>query len=363
VKPKTRYARDGDISIAFRVFGEGPVELLHTWGPATFVEYMWEHPRIVRFYDRLGSFARVALFDRRGTGGSDPTPGPPTLEQQMEDMGTVIESGRVRASVSVWGKQREPPVRHVRGQLPGSCRRADLVRGLCVGSDVLTPPLAALLDDLIENAWGRARRSTLFAPSESGRPPHHRVVRQPLSGSPPAPASSDSWSKWRNRSTSARFLPAIRVPTVVMHRRDDPMVDFELGRQVADAIPGARFIPWREATTFRFFGDSEAILDEVEEFVTGQRRHFEAQRILTTVMFTDIVGSTQTGSRPRGTATGGPARRSQSPHPQGGGPVRRPLDQAHRRRIPRQLRTVRHGRSSAVVRSRQISTGWASRPA
>src|SRR6266498_2290596 len=86
VKPKTKYAREGDVCIAYQVFGEGPTEIVHTWGPATHVEYMWEHPRVARFYDRLGSFARIVLFDRRGTGASDPTAGPPTLEQQIQDM-------------------------------------------------------------------------------------------------------------------------------------------------------------------------------------------------------------------------------------------------------------------------------------
>ena len=292
MKPKTKYARDGDICIAYQVFGDGPVELVHTWGPATHVEYMWEHPRVVRFYDRLGSFARVALFDRRGTGASDPAPGPPTLEQQMKDMATVIEAAGFE-SPYLFG---ESNATHTCALYAAS--HPDRVAGLvlhsayAVGAEVLTPPFAALLDDLIENAWGEGGTIHIFAPSYADDP---RTVEWigTLERRATSPGIVRQLVKLEEQVDIRSVLPAIRVPTIVMHRREDPLVDFELGRRFADAIPGARFIPLEGGDNFSFFGDSDAILDVIEEFVTGERRHHEADRVLTTVMFTDIVGSTQ----------------------------------------------------------------------
>jgi class 3 adenylate cyclase/pimeloyl-ACP methyl ester carboxylesterase len=292
VKPKTRYARDGEISIAYQVFGDGPVELLHTWGPATYVEYMWEHPRVVRFFDRLGSFARVAIFDRRGTGASDPTPGPPTLEQQMEDMATVIEAAGFERPYLLGESNATHPCAMYAASHPDRVAGLMLYAAYAVGSEVLTPPFAALLDDLIENAWGEGGTIHIFAPSAADDP---RTLEwfATLERLATSPGIVRQLVKLEEQVDIRAVLPAIRVPTVVMHRRDDPLVDFELGRQFADAIPGARFVPLEGGDNFSFFGDSEAVLDEVEQFVTGRRRHFEAQRVLTTVMFTDIVGSTQ----------------------------------------------------------------------
>jgi class 3 adenylate cyclase len=292
VKPKTKYAREGDVCIAYQVFGEGPVELVHTWGPATHVEYMWEHPRVARFYDRLGSFARIVLFDRRGTGASDPTPGPPTLEQQMQDMAIAIEAAGFERPY-LFG---ETNAAHVCALYAASY--PDRVQGLAlhsayaVGSDVLTEPFAELLDDLIENAWGEGGTIHIFAPSAADDP---RTVEWfgTLERRATSPGIVRQLVELETQVDVRSVLPAIRVPTIVMHRRDDPMVDFALGQQFAAAIPDARFVPLEGGDNFSFFGDSDALLDEVEEFITGARHHHEVQRQLTTVLFTDIVGSTE----------------------------------------------------------------------
>jgi class 3 adenylate cyclase len=292
LKPKTRYARDGDVCIAYQVFGNGPVELVHTWGPATHVEHMWEHPRVMRFYDRMGSFARVLLFDRRGTGASDPTPGPPTLEQQMKDMETVIDEAGFDRPYLLGESNASHPCAMYAASYPDRVAGLILHAAYAVGAEVLTPPLAELLRDLIENAWGEGGTIHIFAPSYADDP---RTVEwfgtaERLAASP---GIVRRLVEMEAQVDIRAVLPDIRVATIVLHRRDDPMVDFELGRQLADAIPGARFIPLEGGDNFSFFGDSDALLDEVEEFVTGARHHHEVDRMLTTVLFTDIVGSTQ----------------------------------------------------------------------
>jgi len=292
VKPKTRYARDGDVSIAYQVFGDGPVDLVHTWGPATHVEHMWEHPRVGRFYDRLGSFARVLLFDRRGTGASDPTPGPPSLEQQMHDMATVIEAAGLERPYLFGESNATHVCAMYAATYPERVPGLILHSAYAVGSEVLTPPFEELLIDLIETAWGEGGTIHIFAPSAADDPRTVEWIGS-LERYASSPGIVRQLVELEKAVDVSSVLPVIRVPTVVLHRRDDPMVDFELGRQVAAAIPGAQFIPLEGGDNFSFFGDSGAILDEVEQFITGERRHREPDRVLTTVMFTDIVGSTE----------------------------------------------------------------------
>ena len=292
MRPKTRYARDGDVSIAYQVFGDGPVDLVHIWGPATHIEHMWDQPRVARFYDRLATFARVLILDRRGTGASDPTPGPPTLEQQMKDIETVIETAGMELPYLFGESNASHPCALYAATHPDRIAGLILYSSYAVGSDVLTPPLAELLNDLIENAWGEGGTINIFAPSVADDPValewFGRAERLAAS-----PGIVRQLVVMESQVDIRAVLPAIRVPTLVLHRREDPMVGFEQGREVAEAIEGARFVPLEGGDNFSFFGDSDALLDEVEQFVTGARRHHEAHRVLTTVMFTDIVDSTR----------------------------------------------------------------------
>jgi class 3 adenylate cyclase/pimeloyl-ACP methyl ester carboxylesterase len=292
VRPKTQYARDGDLSIAYQVFGDGAVDLVHTWGPATHIEHMWDHARMVRFYDRLGSFARVLLFDRRGTGASDPTPGPPTLEQQMQDIETVVEAAGVERPYLFGESNATHPCALYAASHPDRVAGLILYSSYAAGSDVLTPPLAELLNDLVENAWGEGGTIHIFAPSVADDPValdwFGRAERLAAS-----PGIVRQLIELESQVDIRPVLPAIQVPTLVLHRHEDPMVGFECGREVAEAIPNARFVPLTGGDNFSFFGDSDAVLDEIEEFVTGTRHHHESNRVLTTVMFTDIAGSTE----------------------------------------------------------------------
>ena len=160
-----------------------------------------------------------------------------------------------------------------------------------VGSEMLTPPLYELLLDLIENAWGEGGTVHVFAPSVADDP---RVVEWFGSSERLAapPGMVRKLVEMEPQVDVRTVLPTIRVPTLVLHRRDDPLVDIELGRRVADAIPNARFVALEGEDNMAIFGNSEPLLDEVEQFVTGERRHHEVDRVLTTLMFTDIVGST-----------------------------------------------------------------------
>ena len=290
--PKTRYARHDDLCIAYQVFGDGPAELVYSFGPAFHVEHMWDLPAAVRFLDRLGSFARVMVFDRRGTGASDPTPGPPTLEQQVQDMLIAVDAAGF-ARPYIFGETNATRMCAMYAAThPTRLSGLILYSSSAVGREMLTPALDELLFDLVENAWGEGGTVYIFAPSVADDPD----ILEWVARSERLAASPGIVKKLIEMETKVdvrSVLPAIRVPTLVLHRRDDPLVDIELGRRVAAEIPDAKFVELEGEDCWSIFGDSEALLDEVEQFVTGERHHHEVDRVLATLVFTDIVGSTE----------------------------------------------------------------------
>jgi class 3 adenylate cyclase len=292
LKPRTRYARRGDYSIAYQVLGDGPHEIVDAFGPARAIEHLWDLPLAVRFYDRLSSFARVLLFDRRGTGASDPSPGPPTLEQQIDDMLTVMDAA---------GFERPYLYAEANATHMGSLFAATYPDHLCglilysswaVGEDVLTPALVEFLNQAVDETWGEGNTAALFAPTRMDDPAFMEWM-----GISERHASSPGMVKQImeiDKEVDLRpVLPAIRVPTLVLHRTQDPLIDVALGREVADAIPGARFVELPGEDNLSYVGEPDALLDEVEQFVTGRRHHRDYDRVLTTLLFTDIVGSTE----------------------------------------------------------------------
>jgi class 3 adenylate cyclase len=290
--PKTSYARYGDLCIAYQVFGDGPAELVYAFGPASHVETAWELPVATRFLDRLGSFARVLIFDRRGTGASDPTPGPPTLEQQVQDMLTVVDAAGFERPYLFGETNATRMASLFAATHPGRLSGLILYAASAVGSEMLTPHLNDLLFDLVDNAWGEGGTVYVFAPSVADDPD----IVEWVARSERLAASPGIVRKLIELETKVDIrsvLPAIRVPTLVMHRRNDPLVDIEYGRRVAELIPSAKFVELEGDDCWSIFGDSEGLLDEVEQFITGARHHHEIDRVLATLMFTDIVGSTE----------------------------------------------------------------------
>jgi class 3 adenylate cyclase len=292
VKASTKYAWKDGVSIAYQVFGDGKSELVFTWGPATHVEHMWDQPNAVRLFDRLASFARVLIFDRRGMGASDPTAGPPTLEQQADDMLTVMDAAGFERPF-IYGETNASRMAALFAAThPGRLSGLILYASSAVGSEMLTPPLELLLLELVEKHWGEGETAYIFAPSVADQP----NVKEWFGSAERYAAPPGVVRKLIEMDASVdvrSVLPAIRVPTLVLHRAGDPLVPLELGRRVADAIPNATFVELEGDDNMSFFGDSDAILEEIEQFVTGERHHHYIDRVLTTLLFTDIVESTK----------------------------------------------------------------------
>jgi class 3 adenylate cyclase len=302
--PSTRYARSAEASIAYQVTGEGALDLLFLPGWISQIEQLWEAPAMRRFLERLAVFNRLILFDRRGTGLSDRMLDEQTIEQDAEDALAVLDAA---------GSERAALFTYSLGGLVGALLAADhpeRVGALIMYASVARTSWAPDYDWALTNerrqemseanaeAWGKTDSPVLqmLAPSMSGDP---RLLEwfarmQRLAASP---AEARTMSKAMVDLDVREVLPRIRVPTLVMHRNRDQAWDIRHSRYLAEHIGGARFVELEGRDSFPFVGDSDAIVEEIEEFLTGGRRGGEIARGLLTVMFTDIVGATALAAR------------------------------------------------------------------
>ncbi|HEV2766073.1 MAG TPA: alpha/beta fold hydrolase [Pyrinomonadaceae bacterium] len=296
--PETRYARSGDVNIAYQVVGDGPLDLVFVMGWVSHLEYFWKEPRFARFLLRLASFSRLILFDKRGTGLSDRVPlnELPTLEQRMDDVRAVLEAvGSERAAligVSEGGPMSalfaatypEKTLALVMiGTYARRMRDADYPWGP-------TPDEREHFLEEIREHWGGPLGLEERAPSAVGDVRFREWWAEYLRTGA-SPGAAVALTKMNAEIDVRQVLPTIRVPTLVLHRAGDLCLKAEEGRYVAEKIPGARFVELEGADHLPFVGDQDAILDEVEEFLTGVRHAHEPDRVLATVLFVNLVDS------------------------------------------------------------------------
>ena len=297
VAPVARYAKSGDLHIAYVVEGDGPIDLV--WIPPWIsqVEYLWSEPSLASVMSRLTQFARVITFDRRGSGLSDPFFGAPTLEEQMDDVLAVMEAaGSERAAIC--------------GTLEGGPMAAVFAATFPDRTDALV-----LYATFARATWAPGYE---FAWSPEVRDQHlgEGLKRwgqgHVAAGVAPGKVDDPGFMEWAGRlerlaaspSTIRRIfklivefdvrdvLPSIRVPTLVLHRAGDTFIKVDHSRYMASKIPGARYVELEGEDNMFSLGDSEALIGEIEEFLTGTRHEREPDRMLATVLFTDICEST-----------------------------------------------------------------------
>jgi class 3 adenylate cyclase len=295
--PQVRYAQTPDgTSIAYTVFGEGPLDLLCIPGFVSHLEVLFEAPGAERYFGRLGSFARVVMYDKRGQGLSDRPPGPPTLEQSMEDARAVLDAVGLER-VAVYGISEGGPTSVLLAAtypervsalaLYGTWAR--LIRGpdYEVGTPVET---FERFIELARRDWGGPVALGWWAPSLKDDPDVQRwwarLLRTGIS-----PGGTEALLRLYMEIDARHILPTVTAPTLVLHRGGDRMVPVACGRTIAERIAEAKFVELEGADHVPFV-DPDQIIDEVEEFLTGERSAPEPDRMLATVMFTDIVGST-----------------------------------------------------------------------
>jgi class 3 adenylate cyclase len=299
----TQYARSADgTNIAFQMHGEGPVDLVFVPGFVSHVELVWEEPAIARFLRRLASFSRLIFFDKRGQGLSDRLGRPPTLEEAMDDLRAVMDAAEC-GRAAIFGISEGGPMSILFAAThPG--RVTSLVLYGTYARMVKAPDFpqgisSRRLDEwaeLIREQWGGPVGFELWAPSEQGNTDFERwwarLLRQGTS-----PAGAIELMNLYREIDVRRVLPAIGAPTLILHHHGDRLVPLRQARYLAEQIPNARLVELEGIDHLPMAGDQNALLDEVEEFLVGSRRAHEAERALATILFTDIVGSTETAAR------------------------------------------------------------------
>jgi class 3 adenylate cyclase len=291
--PPTHYARSADASIAYQVLGDGPCDLMVITGPASHLELMWEEPGTAHSFRRMAKFARLIMFDRRGTGLSDPVTEPLTLEQQVDDAQAVLTQIGSERIALIGGSDLGLSAMF-------AATYPDQVAGLVLsgvaadGQDMLGGSAQGPMLDAIESSWGDGTLVSLYAPSQVGNKEFvewwGRMQRSALS-----PGMARRLMEMTARTNLRAVLPTIRVPTLVTHATGDRLVSVEHGREVASLIPGARFIEYPGEDAYAWHNPPG--MSDIEEFLTGRRSALPADRVLATVLFTDIVGSTEQLSR------------------------------------------------------------------
>ena len=294
--PETRYAKSGDVNIAYQVAGEGPFDLVLVPGFVSHLEKDWEEPRSARFLQHLASFSRLIRFDKRGTGLSDRPGGLPDLETRMDDVRAVMDAvGSERAAL--FGYSEGGPMSMLfAATYPERTSSLVLYGAYAKRRDPDDDyPWAPTREDRladaaeVERTWGEESDLGAMAPNADGAMVRWWRARARASASPGA---ARDLILMNSQIDVRAVLPAIQAATLVLHRRGDRDSRPEEGRYIADHIKGARFVDLSGEDHVPWI-DPDQILDEVEEFLTGVRPIPEAERVLATVLFTDIVRSTE----------------------------------------------------------------------
>lgn len=298
--PKTRYARSGRVNIAYQVVGDGPLDLVFVPGWVSHVELSWEDPDRARFLRRLASFSRLIIFDKRGTGLSDRVPDDqlPTLETRMDDLRAVMDAiGSQRAALFGYSEGGNMSMLFAATHPE---RTIALVTYSCFAKRIWspdypwapTPEARAKEYEQVEREWGNEMDLAHYIPSKMSDPEFVRRQATYFRHSA-SPSAAVALLRMNTQIDVRSILGAISVPTLVLHRSGDMDVNVEEGRWLASRIPGARFVELAGNDHMPWVGDQDRLLDEVQEFLTGIRPAREADRVLTTVLFMDIAGSTE----------------------------------------------------------------------
>jgi class 3 adenylate cyclase len=302
--PDVHYAQGPEGHVAYQVTGGGPVDIVFVPDWVTNVEVMWEEPAIARFFTRLGSIGRLICFDKRGSGISDPVPlgALPTLEQWMDDIRMVVDAAGSERTVVFAHGDGAPMAMLFAATYPERTAALIVADGTARKLRALDYPHGIPLEvaprhlEVMIAEWGTGSAVRVGAPSmasEAARRARGRLERLAMS---PSVFASEYQVVALNADVRP-ILETIRVPTLVLHRTGNRYIRVGNGRYLAEHIPRARFVELPGDDHLFYAGDVEAMLAPIEEFITGSRPVVDDDRVLATVLFTDIVGSTEHAGR------------------------------------------------------------------
>src|SRR5215213_5234074 len=308
--PRTRYARSGDLSIAYQVVGDGAIDLVHVPPFTSHLEYAWEEPSYAHYLRRLATFSRLILFDKRGTGLSDRSAGIASLEERMDDVRAVMTAaGSARAVI--YGVSEGAPLACLFAATYPEHTAALVLQGAYASEvsapDYPWPPTAAefaanleALAETIHESWGAFGHFAngmgvddilaSMAPSVAGDPAF-RTWFSAFLRLGASPGAVLALARMNAAIDIRLILPTIRVPTLILHRQDERCHRIEESRYVAAHIPNARLVQPPGIDYFQFVGEVDALVDEIEAFVTGTRPAATVDSVLATVLVLQIVGN------------------------------------------------------------------------
>jgi pimeloyl-ACP methyl ester carboxylesterase/DNA-binding winged helix-turn-helix (wHTH) protein len=294
--PRTRYAEGDGASIAYQTFGEGP-DIVFIAGFTTNVEVQWEHPGIAAFLRRLSSFSRVTILDKRGVGLSDRMPhdDPPALETRADDLLAVMEAAGIAQATVLGSSEGGSLAAHFTASHPERAAR------LVLHNTWLSASEADLVNDdareFLSRHWGSGATLAYLGPTLGADQPGRTVLAR-LERQAATPRAAQQLLELIGRIDISAALGAISVPTLVVHRVDDPVIPVSQGRELSARIPGARFVQLAGSDHWIFSGHLDDLLTSIEEFVTGSPAvRMVTDRLLATVLFVDIVDSTANAQR------------------------------------------------------------------
>jgi len=291
ILPATRYAVSGDVNIAYQTMGDGPIDIIIVPGIVSHVEFLHELAGYTAFLRRLAKFARVVTFDKRGQGLSDRISGTPSLEQRIDDVRAIMDDIGSGQAVLMGFSEGSPMSALFAATHPDRVSHLVLAGGFA--KSYSTP-------EMVEQRlmlWGTGAMIKQLMPEQAENP--EAVAQfakfQRLSASP---GTYRAYGLLNTLIDVRPILPSVRVPTLVLHRRTDTLVPVEYGRSLAAQIPGAKYIEYPDGGHAFWTGDVETLLGDIEEFVTGHRESAstDLERVLATVLFTDIVDSTRSAA-------------------------------------------------------------------
>jgi pimeloyl-ACP methyl ester carboxylesterase len=294
--PETRYAQSGELTIAYQVFGNGPIDLVFVPGFVSHCDLMWDVPPFRSLLDALGRFARVVTFDKRGTGLSDRSLGFGTVEDRMDDIRAVMDAAGLERAALMGISEGGPlaiafaatyPERTDALVLLGTFARVKRCEGYEIGID---PALADPFPDATRELWGTGSALPIFISGLADTPEARRALaRYERSATTPPMAAEILRANIEIDVRAA--LPAVSAPTLVLHHDGDVIAPPALGRYLADHIEGAHYV--ERAAPYHIGPATPELVDLAAEFLTGARPSPVVDRILATVLFTDIVDSTR----------------------------------------------------------------------
>jgi pimeloyl-ACP methyl ester carboxylesterase/DNA-binding winged helix-turn-helix (wHTH) protein len=295
IVPETRYAKSGDVNIAYQVVGDGPIDLVFVMGWISHLEYFWKEPSFASFLLRLASFSRLILFDKRGTGLSDSVPLSelPTLEQRMDDVRAVMDAVGSKRAALIGVSEGGPMCALFAATYPEKTSALVMIGTYAKRISDPDYPWAPTAEDRerfyeeIRTKWGGPVGLEERAPGMANDPRFRNwwatYLRMGAS-----PGAALTLTEMNAQIDVRKVLPSVRVPSLVIHRTRDRCLKVEEGRFVASLIPGARFVEMPGEDHLPFVGDQNGLLDEVQEFLTGEGRQVGRERVLATVMVAGV---------------------------------------------------------------------------